>query len=252
MIKKFASWNGYPKNIVNAIIKRVLSKETLINDAIRNEKKNKIPNVFINIDYPGEKGDHLLKKYFKKLGRSANIKVNFVCVILSRKYRFFTNMKDKLNKLSEYNVIYQFPCPGCESSYIWKTERTLFERTKEHVTRANSAIKGHLDNSLNVEHLFSINNLILNEVNTHKFRLNLAHQNTRIIDESNNWNVLLFKGGYHTKEKCLILNNDVKAYGEMQLFWIQFSYNVYTNHVLIVSFFCNMVLDYILHFIILV
>ena len=118
MIKKFASWNGYPKNIVNAIIKRVLSKETLINDAIRNEKKNKIPNVFINIDYPGEKGDHLLKKYFKKLGRSANIKVNFVCVILSRKYRFFTNMKDKLNKLSEYNVIYQFPCPGCESSYI--------------------------------------------------------------------------------------------------------------------------------------
>ena len=118
MIKKFASWNGYPKNIVNAIIKRVLSKETLINDAIRNEKKNKIPNVFINIDYPGEKGDHLLKKYFKKLGRSANIKVNFVCVILSRKYRFFTNMKDKLNKLSEYNVIYQFSCPGCESSYI--------------------------------------------------------------------------------------------------------------------------------------
>ena len=31
-IKKFASWNGYPKNIVNAIIKRVLSKETLTND----------------------------------------------------------------------------------------------------------------------------------------------------------------------------------------------------------------------------
>ena len=155
-------------------------------------------------------------------------------------------MKDKLNKLSEYNVIYQFPCPGCESSYIWKTERTLFERTKEHVTRANSAIKGHLDNSLNVEHLFSINNLILNEVNTHKFRLNLAHQNTRIIDESNNWNVLLFKEAYHIKENFAILNNGVKASREMQLFWMQFSYNVYTNHVLIVSFCSNMFLDYIL------
>ena len=124
-------------------------------------------------------------------------------------------MKDKLNKLSKSNVIYQFSCPGCESSYIGKTERTLFERTKEHVTLANSAIKGHLDNSLNVEHLFSINNLILNEFNMHEFRLNLARQNTRIIDESNNWNVLLFKGGYHTKEKCLILNNDVKAYRGM-------------------------------------
>ena len=39
-----------------------------------------------------------------------------------------------------------------ESSYIEKTEQTLFERTKEHVTRADSAIQGHLDNCLSVEH----------------------------------------------------------------------------------------------------
>ena len=61
-------------------------------------------------------------------------------------------MKDKLNKLSKSNVFYQLSCSGCESSYIEKTEQTLFERTKEHVTRADSAIKGHLDNCLNVEH----------------------------------------------------------------------------------------------------
>ena len=35
---------------------------------------------------------------------------------------FFTNMKDKLNKLSKSNVVYPFSCPGCESSYIGKTE----------------------------------------------------------------------------------------------------------------------------------
>ena len=62
LIKKFASWNGYPKNIVNTIIKRVLSKETLTNDDISNEQNDKIPTVFINIDYPGEKGEHLLKE----------------------------------------------------------------------------------------------------------------------------------------------------------------------------------------------
>ena len=54
-IKKFASWNGYPKNIVNAIIKYVLSKETLTNDVISNEEKDKIPAVFININYAGGK-----------------------------------------------------------------------------------------------------------------------------------------------------------------------------------------------------
>ena len=127
-------------------------------------------------------------------------------------------MKDKLNILSKSNVVYQFSCPGCESSYIGKTEQTLFERTKEHVTHAESAIKGHLDNCSNVEHLSSINTLMLNDVNMHEFRLNLVRQNTRIIDQSYNWNILLFKEAYHIKEKFPILNNGVKAPKEMQLF----------------------------------
>ena len=47
-------------------------------------------------------------------------------------------MKDKLNKLSKSNAVYQFSCSDCEFSYIEKTERKLLERTKEHVTRADS------------------------------------------------------------------------------------------------------------------
>ena len=127
-------------------------------------------------------------------------------------------MKHKVNKLSKSNVAYQLSCPGCESSYIGKTERTFFERTKEHVTRPDSAIKGHIDNCLNVEHLFSINNLILNDVNMHEIRLNLVRQNTGIINGSNNWNILLFKEAFHIKKKCPMLNNSVKTSREMQLF----------------------------------
>ena len=66
-------------NIVNAIMKRVLSKETLANDVISNEEVYKTPIVFINIDYPGERGEHLLNKCFRELGRSTNQKINFVC-----------------------------------------------------------------------------------------------------------------------------------------------------------------------------
>ena len=47
-------------------------KETLTNDVISDEDKNKTPTVFISIDYPGEKGKHLLNKSFKKLGCSTN------------------------------------------------------------------------------------------------------------------------------------------------------------------------------------
>ena len=93
---------------VNAIIKPDLPNETLTNDVISNEEKYKIPTVFINIDYPGEKGEHLLKKSFKKLWRSTNQKFNFVCRYSVTKISFFTNMKDKLNKLNKSNVAYQF------------------------------------------------------------------------------------------------------------------------------------------------
>ena len=81
----------------------------------------------------------------------------------------------------------------------------------KHVTHADSAIKGHLDNCVNVEHLFSIDNLILNDVNKHECRLTLVRQNTGIIDQPNNWNVFLFEKVYHIEDKCPILNNGVKG-----------------------------------------
>ena len=53
--KKFPSLNGCAKNIVNAIIKRVLPKQTSTNDVISNEEKDKTQTVFINVDYLTEK-----------------------------------------------------------------------------------------------------------------------------------------------------------------------------------------------------
>ena len=67
-----------------------------------------------------------------------------------------------------------------------KTERTMFERTKEHVTRGNSTIKGHFDNFSNKEHLYFTHNLIMNHFNNHEFSLNLFRYITKIIDPSNN------------------------------------------------------------------
>ena len=82
--------------------------------------------------------------------------------------------------------------------------------TNFQVLVVNLTILGQLDNCSNMEHFFSVNNLILNDANTHKFRLNFVCQNTRITDQSNNWNVLLFKEAYHIKEKCSVLNNGIK------------------------------------------
>lgn len=47
---------------------------------------------------------------------------------------------------------------------------------KEYITYTYSADKVHIDKCSDIEHLFSLLNLILNDVSTHEFRLNLVHQ----------------------------------------------------------------------------
>ena len=130
----------------------------------------------------------------------------------------FTNMKDKLNKLSRPYVVYQFSWPGCEN---WENNVRKNKRTC-----ACCKISWHLDNCSNVEHLLSTHNLILNDANLRDFRLNLVCHNTKIIDQSNNWNVLLFKETYHIKDKYQVLNNCVEVPRKMKLFWMPFDYSV--------------------------
>ena len=64
----------------------------------------------------------LLIKCFKKLRRSTNQKINLFCRYCITNISFFTNMIDKLNKVSKSNVAYHFWCSGCESSYIGKSD----------------------------------------------------------------------------------------------------------------------------------
>ena len=56
---------------------------------------------------------------------------------------------------------------------------------------------------------------MLNDVNTREFRLNLVRHTARIIEQSNNWSILLFKVAHHIEEKCPFLNDGVKASREM-------------------------------------
>ena len=209
LLKEFQSElqlrSGYPKYIGNAIIKCVLLRETLINDVIIHEEKDQISTVFINKNCLGEKGEYLLKKCFKKFGRSTNQKVNFLCRYFVTKVSFFTNVKNDLNKVSKSNVAYHYLCPGCESSYITKAEQTIFQRTKEHVTREDSWLKGTLiiAQTWYIYFLLIIWQWVM--PTRMSFRLNLVRQNVRRIDHSNNWNASFFKEAHHITEKFRII-----------------------------------------------
>ena len=73
---------------------------------------------------------------------------------------FFTSTKDKTPPLSKSNVVYEFTCPGCNSSYNGKTNRTLLVRTQEHaLIDKESAIYKHLHYCDQIQHIQGLYNL---------------------------------------------------------------------------------------------
>jgi hypothetical protein len=96
------------------------------------------------------------------------------------------------------------------SSDIGKTDRTLLERVKEHAYKdKESAVYKHLDCFYDKTFLTSQSNTQLTE---------LVLSNTKIIDSSRNWNLLLYKEALHIKRRKSSLNNGLKASRELQLF----------------------------------
>ena len=161
-LKKITSWNGFPSRISHALIRR-FSYDALLNKnhTTANNSKDKDEPVTIWLSilfYIGEKTSQLLRSFKRKLRRhlkhpNTQIKVREK----TTKLCFYTNNKDKVPLLNKSHVVYKFSCPGCQSSYIGKTDRTLLTRTREHaVTDKESAIYKHLRTC---EHLAFIHNL---------------------------------------------------------------------------------------------
>ena len=95
LIKNYAAWNGYPKHIVNSIVKRALRDKESNN--IKEETTDTV-KIFIDLKFSGNTGDRIVKNCIKKL------------------YKCFKK-----------EVTVKKLC------YVGKTDRTLPERTKEHV-----------------------------------------------------------------------------------------------------------------------
>ena len=91
--------------------------------------------------YFGDKGVSLIKACINKIRANCikNRKIVFKILYDVAKTEVFCNNKDKTSFLCQSNVVYKFACPGCNSSYVGKTERTLSERTTEHAWSSNDS-----------------------------------------------------------------------------------------------------------------
>ena len=219
-IKKLASWNGFRRKTVNSLINKIL-KPTVIENAPVDEN---CITIWIRCPYLGKEGDFLTKSLMRKIKRCCKKErtLRFKLLHDTTKVSFFTNTKDKTPVMNQSFVVYKFMCPGCSSTYIGKTERTLHERTIEHAWNDNnSAIKNHVMNCEGVQfinNLMSIDSPPQSNDSIRDSQLNLVRENIKVIDRSNNWNILLFKESLAINNCSPLLNHGLKASKDLQLF----------------------------------
>ena len=108
-IKKFASWNDFPKSVVNSIINKTLNTPPKNESSNNIEEKNNEITIYFRFPYYGDKGFSLFKHCVRKI--KSNCKkdqpVTFRLLYVT-KLEFFCNIKDRTPKLNQSFVVYEF------------------------------------------------------------------------------------------------------------------------------------------------
>ena len=110
-------------------------------------------------------------------------------------------MKDNINKFIKPYVVHQFWCPECNSKYIGKIEQNYDIISVQVI---NNYFQRTCKNK--------------NSIHTYAYHVNSIQENSSIIHSEANWNALLIKIDVARKTKEIVLNSDLKASKELQLF----------------------------------
>ena len=130
----------------------------------------------------------------------------------------FCPSKDKILALQKSNVIYRLKCPGCQQTYIGKTERCLKTRLTEHGSQSNQPMYQHLARCTLFHETVDQLRLFDNDVNEELHIFNAVYNNFEIVASNNYWSQLEFLEAFFIKNERPGINDGLKASRELQLF----------------------------------
>ena len=215
-IKRFASYNGFPRWITNKIV-----RESINPHPRRAEDDEDTQDIYMFLPYAGKEAESIVLRCKKRLFRlfRKDLKIKFRIHLQSKKLSFLTSNKDRTPLLSSSNIVYHYECPGCMKSYVGKTESTLFNRTKEHGwTDKKSAIFKHFEHCSAWKEIVDLFQTGGVEVDPMEFQVNAVRENTKIIRKTDNWLKLAFLESLAIKEYQPELNKGLRSCKELALF----------------------------------
>ena len=102
LIKRYTAWSGFPRNVVNYIIKHTVRNNDDNNMFNDNEIDDSV-RIYIKIKHSGETANRLIKQFMKNLYNclKKEKRVKFVLQYETIKLSYFINAKDKISLLSQ-------------------------------------------------------------------------------------------------------------------------------------------------------
>ena len=217
-IRKFMSWNGFPKTLANKLIQKFTRKadQAFMSSNINNhieDQTEQVCKVYVRLPYIGKRGTDLMHKFKLKISRILKQPCKFIVYWDTTTTGCFVSCKAKTPKEFQSSVVYKFSCPGCAKTYIGKTDRCLYTRLNEHaITDKNSEIYKHINTCEQFNYLTNLLQLNIDEPNTDQFNLTaFLLNNCNIIDRAKHWSNLLFKEALAIHRQKPELNHGTKA-----------------------------------------
>ena len=220
-IRRFASYNGFPRWTVNKIIKEALSNQQKRQTTAEEHDQEEVHSLYMFLPYAGREAEQVVIRCKKRLGKlfKKEVKVLFKIEFQATKLSFYTSNKDRIPLLSNSSLVYRFTCPGCSKSYIGKTETTLFNRTKQHGwCDKKSAVYNHLGSCPHWNEIVGLLQINGEAIDTMNLQINAVRDNTEIIRRSDNWLKLAFLESLCIKEYRPELNSGIKSCKDLALF----------------------------------
>ena len=219
-IKRFASYNGFPRWTASKIIKETLSSQQRQRNTTDEQDQDTTP-LYMSLPYAGKEAENVVTRCKKRLFKlfKKEVKVVFRIQFQATKLSFFTSNKDRIPLLSNSSLVYRYTCPGCSKTYIGKTESTLFNRTKQHGwTDKQSAVNKHFESCNHWKEIVDMLCINGGEIDAMRLQINTVRDNTEIIRRSNNWLNLAFLESLSIKEEQPELNSGIRSCKDLNLF----------------------------------
>lgn len=133
IIKHILIKNNYPSNIINSLIFKFYNPDHIHNSQSHPNSNNTQVNPVTTYTYKSLTFCSQITNRIQKIVNKHNKHIKIASRVPKKMQQLFTNLKDKIEKEQNENIIYSIPCLDCDKSYIGHTQRALNIRLKEHI-----------------------------------------------------------------------------------------------------------------------